>query len=78
MRRLLFIANVIRQRGYDVNERKVEVRVHGVQVAHPRDLLTPDGTPLLVAVGAKGARATIRPQLESRGYEIGGNAWFVS
>ncbi len=64
--------------GYDIDERKVGVKIHGVETAHPRDLPPADGTPILVAVGAEGARDVIRPQLESGGYTAGGDAWFVA
>lgn len=66
------------RRAYDVNERKVGTTVHGVPVAHPSDLLPSDGTPLLLAVGAEGARELIRPQIASQGYRSGDDAWFVA
>ena len=66
------------RRGYDINTRKVGMKVHGVTVAHPDDLIRADGTPLLLAVGAEGARTIIRPQLESQGYRVGVDAWFVA
>ena len=64
--------------GYDIDERKIGATIHETRVEHPRDLRPPDGTPLVVAVGADGARSTIRPQLEDRGYVIGNVAWFVA
>lgn len=64
--------------GYELNERKIGETIHGVRVRRTRDLKPPDGTPILVTVGAEGARAIIRPQLESKGYRVGGDAWFVA
>lgn len=64
--------------GYDINERKLGTEVHGVTVQHPSCLPYADGTPLLIAVGAEGAREVIRPQVESLGYRIGGDAWFLA
>lgn len=66
------------RRGYDIDEKKTGATIHGVAVRHGRDLLPPDGTPLLIAVGAAGARALIRPQLEAMGYRIGDDAWFAA
>ncbi len=64
--------------GYDVSPRKQGVAIHGVSVTTPDELAPADGTPLLIAVGAKGARQVITPQLLNRDYTIGGDAWFVS
>jgi glycosyltransferase involved in cell wall biosynthesis len=70
--------NVTVRRAYDINERKVNENIHGVGIAHPRDMPAADGTPLVIAVGAEGARKVIRPQILSRGYVSGGDAWFVA
>ncbi len=64
--------------GYDVSPRKQGVEIHGVSVTTPDELLPADSTPLLIAVGAHGARQVIMPQVLERGYVIGGDAWFVS
>ena len=37
-----------------------------------------DGTPLVIAVGAENARQLILPQILSRGFVSGGDAWFVA
>ncbi len=66
------------RRGYDVSPRKLGVTIHGVPVAHPDSIPDADGTPLIIAVGADGARQLITPQLLARGYEIAGDAWFVA
>ena len=76
--RWLQARNVTIRRGYDVNERKVNERIHGVQVKHPREMPVADGTPLVIAVGAEGARELILPQIRSRGYVPGDDAWFVA
>jgi glycosyltransferase involved in cell wall biosynthesis len=66
------------RRGYEVNRRKIDTKIHGVPIAHPDDMPNADGTPLIIAVGADGARATITPHVQSRQYQIGGDAWFVA
>lgn len=65
------------RRAFDVNRRKVNTTIHGVAVAHPSELPQADGTPLIIAVGAEDARQVILPQVVSRGYKSGGDAWFV-
>ncbi len=66
------------RRAFDVSDRKVGRTIHGVCVESPFDLPPPDGTPLIVAVGAAGARELIVPHVESRGYTVGGDVWFVA
>jgi glycosyltransferase involved in cell wall biosynthesis len=66
------------RRGYEINERKVNVTIHDVPVSHPTDMPPTDGTPLVIAVGSENARNVIRPQILSRGYVVGGDAWFVA
>lgn len=66
------------RRGYDVNRRQIGQTIHGVCISHPDDMQSPDGTPLIIAVGAAGARNLIRPHLAERGYQIGVDAWFVA
>ena len=76
--RWLQTRNITVRHGYDINERKVNQSIHGVRVAHPMELPTADGTPLMIAVGAEHARKLILPQLQSRGYVPGNDAWFVA
>ena len=76
--RWLQARNIIVRRGYDVNERKVNESIHGVRIAHPMEMPTADGTPLVIAVGAENARKLILPHILSRGYVPGGDAWFVA
>lgn len=66
------------RQAYDIDPRKIGSRIHGVPVRAPKDLAPPDGTPLLIAVGADHARQQILPQIQALGYESGQNAWFVS
>lgn len=66
------------RRGYDISERKVNREIHGVRISHPDTMPAADGTPLLIAVGADKAREIILPQIVSRGYDSGRNAWFVA
>ena len=76
--RWLQARNITVRRGYDVNQRKVNERIHGVRIAHPTDMPAADGTPLVIAVGAEDARKLILPHILSRGYVSGGDAWFVA
>lgn len=64
--------------GYDIDERKVGDVIHGVRVARPAEMPPPDGAPLIIAVGAEGARDVIWPRITSRGYVPGRDAWFVA
>ena len=41
------------------------------------ELPPPDGTPLIIAVGAAGARELIETELAKQNYTPGKNAWFV-
>jgi glycosyltransferase involved in cell wall biosynthesis len=66
------------RQAYEVNQRQVDQVIHGVQVQHPEAMPAADGTPLVIAVGADGARDIIRPHILKRGYEIGSDAWFVA
>lgn len=63
---------------YEVAERRVGKNIHGTVVRHTNSLLTADGTPLLVAVGAATGRASILPQIEAKSYRAGHDAWFVA
>ena len=76
--RWLRAQNINVRRGYDVNERKVNERIHGVRIAHPTDMPVSDGTPLIIAVGADDARRSILPQILRQGYVSGSDAWFVA
>lgn len=70
--------NIKVRRACDINSRKVHQRIHGIPIAHPETMPPADGTPLLIAVGSDKAREIIQPQLLSRGYICGGDAWFVA
>ena len=76
--RWLQAQNIFVRHGYDVNERKVNESIHGVRIIHPSEMPPADGTPLIIAVGAEHAHKVIAPQLLSRGYRLGSNAWFVA
>ncbi len=76
--RWLQAENIAVRHGYDVNERKINETIHGVQIAGPEEMPNADGTPLVIAVGAEGARSLIIPHIVSRGYVLGGDAWFVA
>lgn len=70
--------NVVVRRGYDINMRKRNQEIHGVPIRHPGEMPEADGTPLIIAVGADGARELILPQINARGYVSGSDAWFVA
>ena len=61
----------------DVSPRRIGQRIHGVPVIAPTGLLPPDGVPLIIAVGAQGARRTIEDRLRTSGRVPGRDAWFV-
>lgn len=63
---------------YTVAPRKVGQTIHRVQTQHTSALPPADGTPLLIAVGAAGARESILPQIQAKQYQIGHDAWFVA
>ena len=76
--RWLQARNIAVRRAYDIDERKANETIHGVCIAHPSEMPSADGLPLLIAVGAKDARKVILPQILSRRYVSGGDAWFVA
>jgi glycosyltransferase involved in cell wall biosynthesis len=76
--RWLLARNISVRRGYDIDERKVNEAIHGVGIAHTSEMPSADGVPLIIAVGAEDARKVILPQILSRGYVPGGDAWFVA
>lgn len=53
----------------DINPRKIGRTIHGVPVIAPQDLPPPGRALILIAVGAPGARQTIRDWLAPRGYQ---------
>ncbi len=62
----------------EVSPRKQGETIHGARVIPPKALPQPDGTPLLIAVGAPGARDLILDHLRNAGYAPGKDAWFVA
>lgn len=66
------------RRIFEVNRRKTGKLIHGVPVLHYTDVSDCDGTPLIVAVGAKGARRQIQDWISPSGYVAGVNVWFVA
>ena len=63
---------------YDVNPRKTGHLIHNVPVQGPNNMPTADGTLLVIAVGAAGARPLIREHILKHGYTLGQDAWFVA
>ena len=66
------------RQAYEVDSRKVGKKIQGVPVLPPEQLPTADGTPLIVAVGAAGARELIRQHIQPHGYKMGQDTWFVA
>lgn len=66
------------RRAYDVSPRKIGLRIHGVPVVDGETIPKADRIPLIVAVGADGARSLIREHIKPRGYIEGVNTWFVA
>jgi len=62
----------------EVSPRKIGRRIHGVKVIDPDSLPPAADAPMLIAVGAEGARELIEPALRGRNYHPGANAWFVA
>ncbi len=63
---------------YDIDPRKIGATIHGCLVRHPDAMPAADGTMLVIAVGADGAREVIEPSVRAAGYTVGGDAWFVA
>ncbi len=76
--RLLSPQGVRITRFYDVDPRKIGRNVEGRPVRPWTELDRPGDAPLLVAVGAPGARALIRPEATRRGYREGIDLLFVA
>lgn len=62
----------------EVAQKKIGECIHGAPVVSSDDLPAPDGTPLLIAVGAPGARVLILEELRAKGFQPGVDAWFVA
>jgi len=62
----------------DVSSRKIGHTIHGVKVIAHEEISSCEGEPMLIAVGAAGARKQIEPVLIQKGYRIGMDAWFVA
>ena len=61
----------------EVSPKKIGTKIHEVPVISSNDLPAPEGAPLIIAVGAAGARELIEAELIKKGYDLGENAWFV-
>ena len=62
----------------EVSPRKIGETIHGAPVIPPEELPAVDGKPLLIAVGAPGARKLILKRLDEVGCRPGVDAWFVA
>ena len=75
--------NQIKDKGFkvrqiiEVSPKKIGTKIHGVPVICSDDLSAPKEVPLIIAVGASGARELIETELIKKGYNPGKNAWFV-
>ena len=61
----------------EVSPKKIGTKIHDTPVISDTDLPPPDGTPLIIAVGAAGARELIESDLIQKGYTPGKDTWFV-
>jgi len=66
------------RRIYEISPRKIGQKIDGVLMRSPDDLQPADGTPLVIAVGAVGAREWIEERLRDRGHVPGEDVWFVA
>ena len=71
-------SKIIVRKLIDVSQRRQGQTIHGVRVIAPDQISEPDGTPVIVAVGAAGARSVITEFLCERCYQIGSDVWFVA
>lgn len=62
----------------EVNPRKVGTFLDGIPVIHCDEVPDRDGTLMVAAVGAMGARDIISKQAGQRGYQSGNDLWFVA
>ncbi|MCH2210263.1 MAG: glycosyltransferase [Fuerstiella sp.] len=62
----------------EVSTRKQGQLIHNVRVVPPESIGPPDGTPLVVCVGAAGARPLITEFVTGQGYCVGEDVWFVA
>lgn len=62
----------------EVNPRKVGTFLDSVPVIHSDEMPPSDGTLMVCAVGAMGARPLIHKHADERGYELGTDLWFVA
>lgn len=62
----------------EVNPRKVGTQLDGVNVIHCDEMPISDGTIMVSAVGAMGARNMISRHATARGYQLGKDLWFVA
>ena len=60
-----------------MSPKKIGTKIHEVPVICSHELPPPEGNPLIIAVGAAGARELIEAELIEKGYTPGENAWFV-
>ncbi|HEY3450124.1 MAG TPA: glycosyltransferase [Myxococcales bacterium] len=68
LRRALQAENVEVEQFVDIDPAKIGRPLHGIPVVSPDGLGSYSGTPLVAAVGAKGARALIREHLSKKGW----------
>ena len=76
--RWLLESDVSVRRVVEIAPKKIGTAIESTPVVSPSELGIADGTPLIIAVGAEGAREVIREQIESLGFSIGQDSWFVA
>lgn len=65
------------ERFIDIDPNKIGRSAQGAPICAP-EVLDARADVVIVAVGARGARALIRPELAARGFQEGENAWFAA
>ena len=61
----------------EVSQKKIGTKIHDTPVIADTELPPPDGSPLIIAGGAAGARELIEADVAKKGYVPGIDAWFV-
>jgi len=66
------------RQAFEVSPKKIGKVIHNTPIVDADTMQTSDNVPLIIAVGAAGARDLIWNHIVERGYDPGTNAWFVA
>ena len=70
--------NIHVRQAFEVSPKKIGTTIHNTPIVDADTMQTTDNIPLIIAVGASGARELIWNHIADRGYTPGTNAWFVA